>query len=595
MGDRRAGEDRVGPLTRAQWVALAAIVLLGAMLRFGRIEGMLPSIDLPDEELVIKNALSLPARKTLEPLYFDYPTFHIYLLAVTEGALFATGRLAGFYRSAADFGVKFFVDPTPVYLVGRALAALMSTATIAVAFALGRRLYGTLAGLLGALLLALSIESAREAAIATPNPALTFLAALAFLPIVQVARRGRLRDYVVAGGAIGLGVSAKYNCGLLVLPLVLAHFWPDRDGEASRRPILWLAAALGIAAAVFLAVTPYWILSFDEFLAQYSLQASHMRTGHIGHMGRAPLLWALEDILRQERTAGLFAIIGIALAAMRRRLGDRLLLAFVLPSFLTIASLKNQQLDYLAFLWPPAAVLGGRALASLLRLGPIARSRALTAAIAVAVLAPSTAGALAELRRANRADTREVARAWIEANIPAGAGIAFDDYHRNAQLLDAGRAKRSQLGREHMDADFLQSVESALASRRSYRLVRIVELADAPNLPSQIDSLPDPSAFRARVARDHYLSRQVFATRSLPLDELATRGAEYLLLSSRWVDRFLVLPPPPRENPLYFYWLRERAYLEGLLADPRLAEVRRWEPGPSLGGPRIVLYRIAPS
>jgi hypothetical protein len=608
-------------LTRTEWAALAAIILLGAFLRFGRIDATLPTIDLPDEELVIKNALSLPARKTLEPLYFDYPTFHIYLLAIAEGALFAFGRVAGLYRSAADFGVKFFVDPTPVYLVARSLTALMSTATIVVAFLLGRRLFGTLAGLFGALLLALGIETAREAAIATPNPALTFLAALAFLPIVRVARRGELRDYLLAGAAIGLGVSAKYNCGLLVLPLAIAHFWPERENARApvgldarapepfearervgrrdpsnatpRRPITHLALALAIAAVTFFAITPYWILSFDKFLAQYQLQASHMRTGHIGYMGRPPFVWALEDILRQERTAGALALAGIVLAATRRRLGDRLLLAFVVPSFLAIASLKNQQLDYLAFLWPAAAVLGGRALASLVRIGPLARSRVFAALIAALVLAPSAAGAIADFLRARRPDTREIARAWIESNIPADTGVAFDDYHRNAQLLDASRAKKSQLGREHMGDEFLESVESAIASRPSYRLTRVIELADAPNLPPQVDSLPDPAAFRARVANDEYLSRQVFATRSLPLDELVARGAEYLLLTSRWVDRFLVISPPPRENPLYLYWIRERAYIEGLLADPRLSEVRRWEPGPSLGGPRIVLYRIS--
>jgi hypothetical protein len=305
-------------------------------------------------------------------------------------------------------------------------------------------------------------------------------------------------------------------------------------------------------------------------------------------------VWAFEAIVRQERTAGLIAIAGVIVALVRRRTGDRLVLAFVLPSFLAIASLPNQQLDYLAALWPPAALLGGRALSALLGAARLDRSRALTFAAVALVLAPSAAGAIAELRAARAPDTRLAARDWIERNVPSGAGVAFDRYHYVAPLLDAGRARRSEVGRKHVGANFADALDRALAGRPTYNLVPMLVLSDTLIFPPEVDSLPEAAAFRERAARDPFLVEQVFGTRNRTLDELRAAGADYVLVSSRWTDRFLVEEPPPRDNPLYLYWRRERADLLRVIEHPRVTELHRWEPSGGLVGPRVTLYRITP-
>jgi len=582
------GPELAGRRNAVPWIALAAILLLGAGLRFGCIDAGLPAVFLSDEELVTKNALSLGARRTLEPLYFEYPTFEIYLLAALYAALFVAGSLAGAYEGATDFAVRFFIDPTPVYLVGRAASAAMSLGAVVVVYLLGRRLYGARAGLFGALLLALGIESAREAALATPNAPLAFLAILAFLPIEAVARRGTLRDYLLAGATIGLSVSAKYNSGLLVIPLLVAHF-----GAGARRPGQWLFLALAVAAATFLLVTPYWVLSFGDYLDGYLYSSSHMRIGHVGHMGKTPVLWAVREILSQERTAALLAFAGGLLALRRRSRGDVLLLSFLVPSFLAIASLKNQQLDYLASLWPPAAILGGRALEAVLGRGPLRRSRMLATFAGSLLVAPSLLGAVGELRRARSTDTREVARDWIEKSIPSGSGIAYDKYHYEPRLLDAGRAGRSKVGRQYVGDRFAARLEEALRGLATYRLVPIIVPTDEPDLTGVVLDAPIPDSLQARIVRDRFLSRD-FSSRSRSVDELIAEGAEYVLLSSQWTDRFLVAPPPPADSPLRLFWMRERTHLEGLIADPRVVEFRRWAPGAGLVGPRVTLYRIAP-
>jgi len=570
---------------------LAIVLIAGALVRFGRIGAGLPNVFLPDEELNLTNALSLLARRTLEPLRYDYPTFEIYLLAAINAALFAAGRIAGAYASATDFGVKFFVDATLVYLAGRAASALFGVSAIAAAWAIGRRLYGERAGLFAAVFLALGIESAREAGVATPNSALTFLSAVAFLLIVRAAERGGPRDYLLAGAAIGLSISAKYNAAGLMIPLVAAHAM-----ACGRRPFSSLALAAAVALLAFLAVTPYWVLGFREYLSGYLLAASHMRTGHIGHMGKTPILWAVREILSQERIAGLLAFAGAAIALARRTRGDVLLLAFLVPSFLAITSLGHQQLDYVAFLWPPAAVLAGRALDALLhallRARSLARPAQVAAAVAALAIAPSALGAVQEFRRATRTDTREVAREWIEANLPANAAIAIGRYHDLPRLLDLERARRSKLGSRHVGGDYYGAVEAALGPRPSYRLVPILVSADRAVVPESLASADSMSAVRARIAGNRYLNDQ-FSTRERSLDELLSEGAGFVLLSSQTTDRYLVEPPPPSASALRLLWLREREFFSGLLADERLEVIHRWDPDRGLTGPRITLYRIA--
>lgn len=559
------------------------------MLRFGRIDAGLPAVFLADEEINMKNALSMAARRTLRPLYFNYPTLTFYLLAGLCAGLYLVGRVFGLFTSPADFGVRFFADPTPMYLVARAASAFWSIGAMLVVYLAGRRFYGTRAALLGALLLGLGIESAREAALVTPNAALAFLAILAFLPIHAVATRGRLRDYLLAGVAIGLSVSAKYNSGLLIFPLALAHF----GGQGERRPLRNLLFGGLATLLAFVATSPYWVLAFPEYLDSFRFESSHMRTGHIGEMGKTPVLWAILAIVKEERTAGLLAIAGVILAAARRTREDLLLLAFVVPSFLSVSLLRNQQLDYLAFLWPPAALLGGRALDALLAWRPLARAPGLAVTAGALLIAPSAAGALAEFRAARAPDTRHAARAWIEANIPSGAGISYDRYHYVAPLLDGERARKSEMGRRYMDAEFLDSIERALRGRPTYRLVSLVVPSKALHFPPEVDSLPDAAAFRARAAHNPFLRGAIFGTRNRTLDELRAEGAGYLLLSSKWTDRILIEPPPPKDNPLYFYWVRERRDIEEILHDPGVEEVRRWEPGDGVVGPRVTLYRIA--
>src|SRR5690348_3355375 len=146
-------------LTRA---ALAAALCLGAALRFWALSYGLPAIFNPDEIPILSRALAL-AKGDLNPHNFLYPTLYFYELFAWESMYFVVGRAIGLYRSVADFQNAFFVDPSRLVLVGRALTAVFGIATIAAVYDAGRRLYDRRVGIGAALFLAVAPFAVRDA------------------------------------------------------------------------------------------------------------------------------------------------------------------------------------------------------------------------------------------------------------------------------------------------------------------------------------------------------------------------------------------------------------------------------------------------
>src|SRR5690606_5159118 len=108
-----------------------------------------------DEVAIMNRAMAL-APNSFNPGNFLYPSFYFYALFAWEGLLFVTGLVAGRFASLAAFEREFFTDPSIHFLAGRVLSALCGAATIVLTWRLGRRLFGTTAGLVAAALIAVA-------------------------------------------------------------------------------------------------------------------------------------------------------------------------------------------------------------------------------------------------------------------------------------------------------------------------------------------------------------------------------------------------------------------------------------------------------
>jgi len=235
------------------WFLLCALVLAAAAFRFYGLawDGLIGAH--PDERYVVDAAARLSFPGGLNPF--------------TVAPDYAYGHLP-LYLLAAAHGLVSGVDPL---LVGRALSALFDVGTVALTFALGRRVYGERVGLLGAAFVAVMAAHVQEAHFYTADTLLAFFSIAALFFAVRFAGEGRAVDACLAGGAAGLALGSKATAGLLAVPLGLAC-WSAPDG---REQGVWRC---GVATgAAFLLVDPFAVIELPTFLGNLARQGAVLR------------------------------------------------------------------------------------------------------------------------------------------------------------------------------------------------------------------------------------------------------------------------------------------------------------------------------
>ncbi|HUS13497.1 MAG TPA: phospholipid carrier-dependent glycosyltransferase, partial [Chloroflexia bacterium] len=352
-------------------LAAAAVRLLG--LGFG-----LPYLDHPDEPAVADRALHILQSGDFNPHYFVYPNLYTYL----EAAVF----VPRFFALVSSGAVERLdaIRPADFYLWGRLLTAILGTLTVPVVYAAGRRLYGPAVGLIAAIFMATnSLHMQHSQFIATDAPA-AFFSALALLAITYLLPAGVGRTdappialaprsaYLAAGVAMGLAIGTKYNSALIGLPFLLAHAFAAR----LRLPDGWrrfLGARLGIAlaalAVTFLATTPFALFDLPHFLDDLASVIAHYNFGHTGFESDVNWRVYVPQFLASDFGPTLLALLGVALAFVRHRRADVVLVAFPVIYYYTLSSYRVNfprnilpMLPFTTVLGALAAVVAGNAL-----------------------------------------------------------------------------------------------------------------------------------------------------------------------------------------------------------------------------------------
>ena len=232
---------------------LLAILLVAAAFRFRGLDWDHQIAAHPDERYVVDVASRLTFASGLNPFdvepNFAYGHLPVYLLAV-----------------AAALAPN--VDPL---LLGRALSASFDVMTVALTFALARRLYGTQAGQLAAAVVAVTVGHVQQAHFYTADPLLASLAVSTLFFAVRFVQDGRPLDVCLAGASAGLALGAKATAALLVIPLGVAC----SVAPAERRSAVWRC---GVAATLALVVVePFALVQLPTFLRNVAMQGVILR------------------------------------------------------------------------------------------------------------------------------------------------------------------------------------------------------------------------------------------------------------------------------------------------------------------------------
>lgn len=362
-----APQEMPGNMTIAwpRWLVallVAAIMLCAFGLRVYAVGWGLPYVDNPDEGSGANRALGMVRRGDWNPRFFGKPSLYYYALRFVFAAHLRYGIATGLYHGVNDLPrTTDLYLPTPgLFIWGRMLTVLLGTATVLLLFAVGRRWWNVRVGLIAAALLAVSPFHMRHSQYISLDVPSAFMALLALAAALRLLDDTRWRAYALAGLCAGLSASTKYNAGMVVLALVVAHaaVW----GKASARQfprVLW--AGLW-ALAGFIAATPYTVLDSGAFLAgllkQYSAYAPQ-------DTGDLPQTWPVRDYLAFFWNTGLTpipalaALLGMGVALARRNRAALVLLAFVLPYPLLFLPQRVHYFRNMLPIIPPLLIFAG--------------------------------------------------------------------------------------------------------------------------------------------------------------------------------------------------------------------------------------------
>jgi 4-amino-4-deoxy-L-arabinose transferase-like glycosyltransferase len=325
----------------------------------------------PDEQSIVPRAWKIVHGGGGDPHWFDYPSLVMYVNAP--------------FQAWQD---------RPSFLTARIVAIAIGLLSIAAAWWLGRRSYGS--GVVPAAIVAVcTIHVAYSRAAVTDVP-LTLGVTVALALMIT----GRIE---LAGLATGLATGFKYPGVFLLVPLVAAAW-----GRWWR-----LAAAVAAMVLTFLATSPFALVHGRQAWHEAFRVQRLARRGWLGfeHDHSAPIAF----VDRLWHGLGPVLIIcgaGLVLALIRRRRADLVLASFVLVYFADLVTLRAHFDRYTLPLVPPLAALAGR-------LRPLAP-------VTLLLLVVPLTWAIRDDKRLTKTDTRVIAAGWIDGHLATGTTIAAD-------------------------------------------------------------------------------------------------------------------------------------------------------------------------
>ncbi len=407
------------------WAGLAVVLAGGLGLRLWGVRQGLPYAYNADEaDHFVPHAIEMFGH-SLNPGYFANPPAYTYVLHY----LFAVS-----YGGTAGVRHALATHPADVYTLARVAAALLGTLALWLLYATGARLFGRGVGLLAAAIEGVAFLPVFYAHLALNDVPTLAPLTLSLLGSAGVLRKGRARDYLLAGVGLGLACATKYTAGIVLIALAAATAasYLQAQPDAARRALGGIALA-GVAALVaFLIANPYALLDYADFHTELVHQStlSAEAQGKLGApkdgglayylwtltwgLGWVPALAALGGTLSvwwREQALGWVLVPAPLLYLVFMGLQGRYFGRWLLPIFPILCLL--------------AALFAVQVVDALARRRPRLRVAA-TALLVAVLLAQGLVYSVHAGMVLARSDTRNLTRAWMVAHIPAGAPIVVE-------------------------------------------------------------------------------------------------------------------------------------------------------------------------
>jgi 4-amino-4-deoxy-L-arabinose transferase-like glycosyltransferase len=363
------------------------------------------------------------------------PSLYLGLLLLGQKSM----QIAAFPQlSNADFGALRETNPWPYLLSARLISALLGALTIPIVYLLAKRFRDRAIGLIAAAVMTVLFFHVRDSHFGVPDTLTTLFATATVWLALRAFQTRRSRDVLFAGMAAGLAAGAKYTTVIVIIAVIAAALLTGTTWR--QRVKLLLLAALGLLAG-FIIGYPNLLLNPAIFIKDISFLFARVGEGFEGwrivpdnsavfYLGT--LLWGI------GLAAVILAGVGLIAALAQHRPEDLILVSLPLAYFVVMSLSQGHFGRYLLPILPLLTVLiadaGWRVVPRIIRRmkTPWAVKAAQPIGL-VALLLVCVPNLLNSLRLdwlLSQADTRTLAKQWIEDHLAAGTRIAVEwPYH----------------------------------------------------------------------------------------------------------------------------------------------------------------------
>jgi len=411
-------------------IPLALILIIGLILRLKSIWFGYPLITHPDEPLLINAAKNILNTGDLNPLYFEYPSFVIYLQTASI-ALITGFNYIFFNVSATD------IPSVDFYIAGRAIASIAATLSIFITYNVGRMLFNSEVGLFASGLVAVSPIHIQNSALVTTDIWVSIFSTFILLYCAKLYHKPETKYYLLAGGFAGFAASSKYTAVVFASAILLAHL--ASRGFSLRNLFdrnLFVAAASTVFT--FLLTTPYAILDAKTFLSYVEFQKMHYSTGHLGAeaVGDSSYDLYAKALVSPDGLgyiATILAMMSIFFAFRKSYRSIIFVLILPISLFLLIGNYKVFFARNIVGAIPALSITAAFTIYATSQSSMyLSQNKRVTSFLYCflffVITTPLAIKALDDVKQKQLSDTRWISLNWIKDNIPVGSKIAIEGY-----------------------------------------------------------------------------------------------------------------------------------------------------------------------
>jgi hypothetical protein len=422
---------------------MIAIAFVALLLRVYGADFGLPLHYHIDEERVMSRVIRMVTTGDLNPRFFHYPSFIFYFLGSLVALYyfvhyipFAFGAIAaGRSFSLSAFGQAFQADEAFLYLLSRVSMGAVGMLTVVLVYILVRRLIDRRAAFFTSIFLALCPLHVIESHYIKQEVLMTFFMILALYIGVRGAKRSTDRPAYGPGAAAGIAASVKYN-GVLALAVTPLLFRVKEKLRLSsfigRGPILTVV----VAVAAFLFFSPYILLDFGRFSADFAFEMFHVaEKGHhafdLNGDGLVFHRFFYQILAAFPFSLGLpvyvVALAGVVFALLKKERPFVWLLFFAVPYFIMTAMMKVVFLRYYMPLVVVLCILAGYGMSVMIsRGGWLGRISWVIGVVVILYTASVTLSI--ELSMPLGQATLDHGLEWVRDRVPEGSKVAFTHF-----------------------------------------------------------------------------------------------------------------------------------------------------------------------